>query len=165
MAEILMMLKQTAYGSWVGTSLWGYAIFESIHLFGVAFLVGAISLTDLRLLGVSKVLPVTLTEEYLLPWVWAGFALCVFSGLSLFITDGKLFLQNPFFLSKIMLIVLAGLNASFFQFRVHCGVAQWDRAQPTPMAAKVCAFLSISFWFLAVGCGRAIAYPEMWRWA
>ena len=162
MTEFLLQLKYSAYGTWVGTSLWGYAIFESLHLMGVALLVGAITLTDLRLLGFSRVLPVTLTEKYLLPWVWAGFAIVVFSGVSMFITDGSIFLENPFLLSKLVLIVLAGLNAGFFQFRVHRGVAAWDTQQPSPVVARLCAALSIGFWFLAVACGRLIAYPELW---
>ena len=39
MTEFLLQLKYSAYGTWVGTSLWGYAIFESLHLMGVALLV------------------------------------------------------------------------------------------------------------------------------
>jgi len=162
MTEFLLQLKYTAYASWVGTSLWGYAIFEMLHLVGVALLVGAITLTDLRLLGFSRVLPVSLTEKYLLPWVWTGFAIVVFSGVSMFITDGSYFLENPFLLAKLVLIVLAGLNAAFFQFRVHRGVAAWDVGQASPVLARLCAAMSIGFWFLAVACGRLIAYPELW---
>lgn len=162
MTEFLLQLKYTAYGTWVGTSLWGYAIFEIVHLVGVALLVGAITLTDLRLLGFSRVLPVSVTEKYLLPWVWAGFAIVVFSGASMFITNGSHFLENPFFLSKMVLIMLAGLNAAFFQFRVHQGVAEWDVEHASPILARLCAAMSIGFWFLTVACGRLIAYPELW---
>lgn len=162
MTELLLELKNSGYGQWVGNSLWGYAIFEMLHLMGVALLVGAITLIDLRLLGVSRALPLTLTEKYLLPWVWGGFALVVFSGLSLFITDGKYLLNNPFLISKLVLIALAGLNAAFFQLRVCRGVAQWDVGQPTPATARLCAVLSIGLWALAITCGRLIAYPELW---
>lgn len=162
MTDLLLQLKNTDYSLWVGNSLWGYAIFEMLHLLGVALLVGSITLIDLRLLGISRALPITLTEKYLLPWVWGGFALVVFSGLSMFITDGSFLLGNPFFISKLVLIVLAGLNAAFFQMRVCRGVAQWDVTRPTPFAARACATLSICFWFLAVAGGRLIAYPELW---
>lgn len=162
MTAFLLQLKYSAYGSWVGTSLWGYAVFEVFHLIGVALLVGAITLTDLRLLGISRALPVRVTEKYLLPWVWAGFSIIVLSGASMFITDGKLFLENPFFVSKLVLIALAGLNAAFFQFRVHGGVAEWDAGRPSPVLARACAAMSIGLWFLAVASGRLIAYPELW---
>jgi hypothetical protein len=162
MTELLLQLKNSSYGLWVGNSLWGYAIFEMLHLMGVALLVGAITLVDLRLLGVARTLPVTLSEKYLLPFVWGGFALVVFSGVSMFITDGRYLLNNPFFVSKLVLIALAGLNAAFFQMRVCRGVAQWDVAAATPGAARLCAVVSIGVWFLTVACGRLIAYPELW---
>lgn len=162
MTELLLALKHSSYAMWVGNSLWGYAIAEMLHLMGVALLVGAITLTDLRLLGLSRALPVTLTEKYLLPWVWAGFALAVFSGISMFITDGKFLLDNAFFVSKLVLIAMAGLNAAFFQFRVCRGVARWNVLMAPPAAARLCAGLSIGLWFLAVACGRLIAYPELW---
>lgn len=162
MNEILASLQQSAYGVLVGKSVWGYAVFECVHLFGIVSLVGAITLTDLRLLGVSRALPVALTSKYLLRWVWFGFALCVIGGGSLFVSDGKIFVANPFFLSKMVLIVLAGLNAAFFEFRVFKGVADWDRGVSTPIAAKICALLSLSFWFAAVAAGRLIAYSTLW---
>jgi hypothetical protein len=162
MTEFLLLLKHTAYGIMIGKSLWGYAIFEMLHLFGIVSLVGAITLTDLRLLGVSRSLPVSVTESYLLRWVWGGFALAVFSGISLFISDGNNFIGNPFFISKMFLIAAAGANAAFFEFRVRRGVAQWEQGVATPSAAKMCAALSILLWFAAIGAGRSIAYPELW---
>lgn len=162
MNELLILLKHTAYGLFIGNSLWGYAIFETLHLLGIVSLVGAITLTDLRLLGLSRVLPVSVTERYLMRWVWGGFALAVLSGASLFISDGAHFIGNRFFLAKMVVIALAGANAAFFEFRVRRGVARWDRDIDTPGAAKACALLSMCLWFVAVGAGRSIAYPELW---
>ena len=162
MIDILFQVKHTAYGTWVGTSLWAYPILEILHLVGIVSLVGSITLIDLRLLGFSRILPITVTEKYLLPWVWAGFTLILFSGFNLFISDAENFLKNPFFLLKMALIAMAGLNAAFFQFRLHHGVAQWNSGKPTPLLARVCACCSIILWFLAVACGRLIAYPEMY---
>lgn len=162
MNELLILMKHSAYGVLVGNTLWGYAIFEMLHLFGIVSLVGAITLTDLRLLGFSRLLPVSVTERYLMLWVWGGFALAVLSGASLFISDGTNFIGNRFFLAKMVVIALAGANAAFFEFRVRRGVACWDRDIDTPRAAKACALLSMCLWFVAVGAGRSIAYPELW---
>lgn len=162
MLEFLNYLKYSAYGSMVGESFWGYPIFEIIHLLGVTLLVGAITLTDLRLLGVSRRLPVSLTADYLLRWVWIGFALVVFSGLSLFSSDGANLIKNPFFLSKMVLIFLAGCNAVFFHFRIYKGVMAWQQDIPTPLGAKACAIASMVFWFAAIMAGRLIAYPSLW---
>ena len=162
MIDFLEILKHTGYGDLVVKSIWGYAIFEIIHLVGIVMLVGAITLTDLRLLGWSRALPVTYTSEYLLRWVWLGFGLCVFAGSSLFISDGRMFLKNPFFLSKMILIVLTGINAAFFQFRVFRNVAQWEQGVSSPMIAKVCAALSMTLWFTAIAAGKLIAYPTLW---
>lgn len=162
MNEMLILLKHSAYGLLVGNTLWGYAIFEMLHLFGIVSLVGAITLTDLRLLGLSRLLPVSVTERYLMRWVWGGFALAVFSGASLFISDGANFIGNRFFLAKMVVIALAGANAAFFEFRVRRGATHWERGVDTPMTAKACALLSMCLWFVAVAAGRSIAYPELW---
>ncbi len=156
--DFLIWLNDTALGTAVRESLWLYPIFEIIHLIGIALLVGAIVMTDMRLLGLSRKLPVNLTAQHLLPWVWAGFALALISGFALFSSFTTGYWANPAFRIKLILILAAGVNASLFHFRVYRGVIGWNQDVPTPVVAKVFAGISIALWFSIIAAGRLIAY-------
>jgi len=151
-------LKDTAFGTAVRESLWIYPFFEILHLFGIVLLVGAIAMTDLRLLGLSRRLPITLTAKHLLPWVWVGFALVAISGLSLFSGFATDYYVNTAFRIKLVLIAVAGVNAALFHFRVYRDVAAWDMNVPSPAAARAFAVVSIVLWFSVITAGRLIAY-------
>ena len=51
MLEFCQWLDQTAVGSTIRQSLWLFPAIETVHLLGMAALVGTISVLDLRLLG------------------------------------------------------------------------------------------------------------------
>ena len=51
MLEFCQWLDQTAVGSTIRQSLWLFPAIETVHLLGMAALVGTITLLDLRLLG------------------------------------------------------------------------------------------------------------------
>lgn len=156
--DFAIWLKDTAYGTLVRDSLWVYPFFEIVHLMGLALLVGSIAMTDLRLIGLSRQLPVTLTAKHLLPWTWVGFALIVVSGLSLFAGFATDYYVNTAFRIKVVLIAVAGVNAFLFHMRVYKNVASWDADTAPPFAAKAFAVVSITLWFSIIAAGRLIAY-------
>lgn len=162
MEGLWLFLYDTSYAEMVRYSMWGYPIFETLHLIGIALLFGSIVLTDFRMLGIGKHMSAAeLTGRYLLRLTWVGFALVAFSGFSLFIAYADENVQNPFFLVKMVLIALAGINAAFFHLRIYAGVAKWDLNQAAPLAGKVSTALSITLWTLTIAAGRLIAYPEL----
>jgi hypothetical protein len=156
--EFFVWLKDTSFGVAVRESLWIYPAFEIVHLFGIVLLVGAIAMTDLRLIGMSRRLPVTLTSQHLLPWVWTGFVMTVISGVALFSGFATDYFVNTAFRIKLILIGLAGVNAALFHFRVYSGVATWNENLPSPFAARAFAVISMILWFSTIAAGRLIAY-------
>ena len=52
--------------------LWLYPIVEIFHIVGFVTLVGSIIVLDLRLLGLSKALPVQVLARHVLPWSFAA---------------------------------------------------------------------------------------------
>lgn len=160
--SIIAWLQATPFADWIRYSLWGYAIFEVLHHFSIAIFFGSIIIADLRFLGVGKHLPaIDMNENFLIKATWVGFALILLTGPSLFIAYADDNLKNPFFLSKMVLIGLAGINMLFFKFRVSTGMSSWNIDVSPPMAAKISAGLSIFLWSLTVAAGRFIAYPEV----
>jgi hypothetical protein len=156
--NFFIWLKDTAVGTAVRESLWIYPTVEILHLFGIVLLVGAIAMTDLRLVGLSRRLPVNLTAQHLLPWVWVGFVLAALSGLILFSGFATDYWVNTAFRIKLILIAVAGVNATLFHFRVYRNVATWNENLPSPFAARAFAVLSIVLWFSVIAAGRLIAY-------
>ncbi len=134
-----------------------HAAVASVHLIGVALLVGSIAVFDLRLLGLSRKLPVRRLAAHLLPWSAASFLLIVPSGLLLFLARAEELIGSPLFALKMLLLLAAGTNAALFHAAVFRGAAAWDVDAPPPWQARVCAGLSLLIWVSVIVCGRTLA--------
>lgn len=134
-----------------------YPTLESLHYVGIAFLVGAIMLIDMRLLGLARRLPLNHMIT-LLPWVWAGFALNALTGGIMFTYGAINFGTNPVFWVKMSLILLAGVNALIFEILARRGRHTWVLAGVAPLPARLVATASLLLWMSVVATGRWMAY-------
>ena len=81
--------------------------------------VGLILLLDLRLLRVAfPTEPVSRIMRQVAPWMVAGFGMVFATGLALFAANASSAYVNWFFRLKLALVVLAGLNAVYYQVRL-----------------------------------------------
>jgi hypothetical protein len=152
-------LEETPVGASVRESLWLFPIIETVHLLGMAALVGTISAFDLRLLGWAlRGTRVSELAKRLIPWAWAGFAVQVITGGMLFSSEATKMYGNPAFRVKMLLIFLAGLHALIFHFAVRRNVAAWDDSRRLPLGAKVAGAVSILIWAGVVAAGRFIGF-------
>jgi hypothetical protein len=87
-----------------------------------------------------------------------GFAVQVTTGLLLFSSEATKCYTNLAFRLKMIMILLAGLNALLFHTTVCRRVDLWGENSPTPMGAKVASTFSILLWFGIVAAGRWIAF-------
>jgi uncharacterized membrane protein len=139
-------------------SLWTYPIVEIVHIVGIATFFGSVVLFDLRLVGFSRTVSVRSLERHLLPWSWVALLLIVPSGVAMLSAHATDFAGNPAFRVKLLLIAFAGVNALAFHNGVYRSVSTWDQHQPTPLAAKASALISLAIWLGVITCGRLIAY-------
>lgn len=137
---------------------WIYPAVETLHILGIAVLVGSAAMWDLRLLGFSRRLAVSDLADHLLPAARAGFAVAVGSGLLLFASDAVATAGNPAFRIKLVLIAAAVTNAYLFHARTFRYVMLWDRDRRPPQSARINAMFSLVLWGLVVVAGRLIAY-------
>jgi hypothetical protein len=159
MLQFCKWLEQTPVGTSVRESLWLFPVIETVHLLGMATLVGTISAFDLRLLGwVVQRQRVSVLANRLLPWAWVGFALQLFTGALLFSSEAVHMYANPAFRVKMLLICLAGVHALVFRWTVYRNVAAWDESAVLPAGAKVAGFVSILIWIGVVAAGRFIGF-------
>lgn len=130
---------------------------ETLHVLGLALVVGSIAAFDLRTLGLAwpNRRRETLVRE-ILPWTWSGFLIAVGTGVLLFISSASVYVENPVFLAKMGLLVLAGANVLFFHLHPHHRLGV--HSQPASSALRASAALSLLLWVAIVVLGRWIGF-------
>jgi hypothetical protein len=157
-ASPLAAIEQLPLAVAMRHDLWLYPVVEIVHIIGFVTLVGSIIVLDLRLLGLTKALPVQLLARHVLPWSIGALLLIVPSGLLMFIAHAGDLIANTAFIIKMVLLLCAGANAAAFHAGVFRGVADWDMAAEVPGAAKLHALASLLIWAGVLACGRLLAY-------
>jgi len=155
---ILQWLEDSSFAVTIRQSLWLYPMLEIVHITGIVLLVGAAFMFDLRLMGFSKKLPVSALAQQLLPWSRRGLLLIVPSGLLLFITNAATLGYDPVFRMKMLLLVVAGLNAMVFHYFLFPSVLASNEDTILPPLIKLTAGISIIVWLAIIACGRLLAY-------
>lgn len=155
---LLVWLESSAFAAAMRQWLWLYPIVEIVHITGIALLVGSLAMFDLRVLGLSRALPLRKLARHLLPWTLAGFAIVAISGSMMFSAHATEFWTNPAFAVKLSLIGAAGINALWFHLGPFAAVDRWDTGAAAPGSAKAAAALSLLLWIGVISCGRLLAY-------
>ncbi len=139
-------------------SLYAYSVIETLHVMTLALFVGTIALVDLRVLGVAlRQVPLSKMLSKILPWTVAGFLILVVTGLALFYAIPERTFHSIWFRSKVLLLILAGVNVLMFHNQVMREPELWDSG-PTPSKARRSAIFSLCLWAGVIIFGRFIAY-------
>ena len=152
-------IEYSSLGITIAESTWMFPTLETLHVIFLVVVLGTILTVDLRMLGwTSNKFAVTVAAKDTLPWTWGAFTGAAITGLLLFTSKATSYVINPYFLWKLAMIALAGLNMMYFHFVTWKTVENWDTGSTIPTSAKVAGALSLIFW-LAVGFfGRAIGF-------
>ena len=139
-------------------SLFMYPLVESAHVLTLCLFVGMSLIWDLRLLGVMLPnVPMTTMTRKVWPFMLVGFIIMSISGVLLFYAIPVRSYQNVFFRLKVIMLILAGLNAWVFHNTASRTVDQWDTTRP-PIRARRAAAASLLLWAAIIVAGRMIAY-------
>ncbi len=157
--ELALRISESEGGTAIRESLILFPLIEGIHLLGLALSFGLIFFTDLRLIGVFlPQVPVSHILNQLRRWIFAGFGLTFLSGFLLFWAEADTMVENPAFLVKTVAVVIALINAVYFEITWGKRGAQWVDQPVAPAAARVAGWVSLSFWTTATVGGRLIPY-------
>ena len=152
-------LQATPISTTIRESDWVFPAIECVHVIAFVLVVGSIFVVDLRLVGLaSRRRRVTELAAEILPLTWCAFAVAASAGLLLFIAKPVTYTANAFFLSKLVLLALAGVNMVVFQGLVHRRLVGIDAGAAEPFAAKVSGALSLALWIGVIACGRMIGF-------
>lgn len=157
MTEFLYWLESTELAFQVGATWW-FPLLHSLHILSAVFVVGAILMVDLRLMGLAaRRYPLNSLLREHLPWCWFAFAIVIITGALLFMVQASNYLNNTAFLAKLVLLGLVGTNMLFFHWRAP--TANTDNPNhPLSLAAKVNGGLSLLLWCGVMLAGRWIGH-------
>jgi uncharacterized membrane protein len=135
---------------------WGWPASETVHFIGLSLLFGVVLLVDLRMLGFLKGVPYSALHR-LLPWGVLGFGVNVVTGILFFIgAPPDFYVNNPVFIWKLALILVAGANALYFTvFEQPWTLSAGDTP---PVAARVAAASGIFLWVGVIFCGQMLPF-------
>lgn len=156
----LKALEQTAIATAISENDALFPWIESVHVLAITLVVGSIAIVDLRLIGWASrdraVMPLT---RDVLPLTWIAFVVAACTGALLFVSKAFEYGHNFFFLGKMVLLLLAGMNMAVFQVLVNRDVERWGAApHATPVSAKIAGALSLCLWISVVAFGRWIGF-------
>jgi len=152
-------IEDTALGEFMRVNVLAFPLVESVHVLALTLVLGTIGMVDLRILGVSaRNHSVIKLSNEIVPITWAAFVLAVITGGLMFISKATDYMSNFFFLGKMILMLLAGVNMAVFEFFTWKTAKNWDVDVPSPIAAKVAAGLSLALWIGVVVFGRWIGF-------
>ena len=152
-------IEYSRLGITIAESTWMFPTLESLHVISFVTVLGTIAVVDLRLIGVaSRAHRISLMAKDTLPWTWGAFAMAAITGGLLFVSKSTSYVANPYFLWKLVMLSLAGMNMMYFHFFTYRTVEHWDLDPSVPNGAKIAGALSLIFWLAVVFFGRAIGF-------
>ena len=157
--EMCQWIENTPSSTALRESLWMFPIVETSHVLGLAFSVGTVVWFDLRLIGAfMRRYSVSETFGYVKPWMFAGFAVMVVTGILLFWSHALQCYSSGYFRIKLVLLVLAGVNIAVFHSTIDRRRGEWDKAPIPPLQARLAGLTSLVLWLAVVAVGRLMAY-------
>ena len=152
-------LQSTPFSTGMRQSDYLFPLIEGSHILALSFSVGLIVMLDLRLLRLAfPGEPVSRIMHQMMPWAVPGFAVMMLTGALLFVAQAEKAYVNSFFRAKMILLVLAGLNALYYQVKFYPKMAEWDTSRSVPAGAKLVSVLSLALWACVIALGRTMAY-------
>lgn len=155
---ILESLRDWGIAEQLRLSFYAYPIVNAVHILGLALLVAAIILVDLRILGLFRRTPFAFFGRILEPTAALGLLIAIVAGFFLFVVKPLDYAENAPFLVKIGIIAVAIVNAIVQRFSTGWRVAMNEGAIGARMRFQ--AALSLILWIAALFAGRFIAFLE-----
>jgi hypothetical protein len=153
---VLDWLESSSLAIWVheSPSVWAQPTVMTLHTMGMGVLVGACWILDLRLLGISKTVPLSAFR-----WVFRAVAVGLFVNV---VTGFLLFMQRattwgtslPFLVKMTFVVASVAILMPLRSYVFQTGSEQRELSSN----ARLLAIASIVCWASAITAGRLLAY-------
>jgi hypothetical protein len=152
----LRAIEDSGFSTWLRESESPFAFYFVLlfHTFGLALLVGANAVVDLRILGIAREIPLAPLKR-LFRIMWIGFGVNALTGVLLIIAYPTKALTNPVFYLKLTCIGFAIWIITMLKDRVFD--ANLDDTAMMKRGAGLAKW-SLVLWIGAITAGRLLAY-------
>ena len=149
-------LQNSAFTEWFlgSDSIWTYPTVLTLHTVGMAILVGASFVINLRVLQVAGAIPL----RRLMPlyrFIWIGLAINLLSGLILFVTEAADRIVDRVFYVKMASIAAALCLGVIVKRRA---IDRQGAPDVTTGPSRSMAAAALALWTIAIVAGRLMAY-------
>jgi hypothetical protein len=153
--NFLESLQGSAFSIWLreSNSIWAFPTVLTLHTFGMMVLVGAAMMVDLRLLGISRQIPLA-SMRTLFRIMWAAFWLNLVTGVMLFAADAVTKSTSILFFTKLAFVAIGIVTMKRLQTRLY----GQPGGVPALSGTRGIAVTSLVVWLAAVTAGRLLAY-------
>lgn len=157
MADLAAWLEASLLARALRAGPWVYPLVNLAHLLGVALLLGAIAVLDLRLVGLRRSgAPLAALARATVPVAGAGLALALLTGPALLVVQAREYAANPFLWIKFGAVAVALANLGALHRSAAWRGLESDGGGTRRLA--VGGAVSLAAWLAAVSAGRMIAY-------
>lgn len=148
-----MWLEATPVARFLQENGWFYAGVNTLHIVGIALLVGAIVLLDLRLLRVWRGVPLEALSGPAVTVASVGLAVAIPTGAALLSVQATEYVANPFLYVKFAAVLVGLVNVAALRLAGR----DWTDGR---FARRQVAggLVSLIAWLSALTAGRLIAY-------
>ena len=157
MNALVAWLESTTLSRAIVQYRWIWPLCEILHFVGRTLVIGIAGFFDLRLMGFMKRVPVSAARD-LMPLAMAGFLMNLLTGAAFFIGTPHQYVGNVAFWAKLFFLLVAGLNAMFFETTVGARTVNLGAGDDTPRSAKVVGAVSLVSWLGVLYWGRMLPY-------
>jgi len=142
---------------------WAIPAIQSIHIAGIAIVLGSVFMIVLRLLGWAGMDQSLLqTARRFGPWLTGALWLMLATGALMVIGEPVRELITFSFWLKMFLVALATVIAVVFQRSLRKHDRQWEEILVKRGTTKLLAVLTFLIWACIIILGRLIAYDHVW---
>jgi len=164
-------LKQ--FAEWLSTTFlsvfiqnhnsWAIPTIQSIHIVGIALVLGSVFMIDLRILGWAGTdQTLRQTTSRFGPWLTGALCLLLVTGVLMVIGEPVRELVTFSFWLKMLLVAVGTLIAVVFRITLRKREQQWEETLVTRRSTKLLAILTFLVWACIIILGRLIAYDHIW---
>jgi hypothetical protein len=161
------------FAEWLSTTLpsvfiqehntWAIPLIQSIHIVGIAMVMGSVLMIDLRILGWAG-MDQTLrqTARRFGPWLTGALWLLLATGILMVIGEPVRELVTFSFWLKMALVAVGSVVAAIFQAALRRHEQRWEDSLVHRPSIKGLAILTFLIWAGIIVLGRLIAYDHVW---
>jgi hypothetical protein len=142
---------------------WTIPAIQSIHIAGIALVMGSVLMIDLRILGLTWTdQTLQQTTRRFGPWLTGSLWLLLATGLLMIVGEPVRELVTFSFWLKMALVAAGALVAVTFQRALRRHERRWEDDLVHRAPIKALAVFTFLIWVCIIVLGRLIAYDHVW---